>query len=247
MDREHLAVALAGTNSIRTWRDRHPGAVLDLSRADFGRADLRSADLSECNLFRADLFDTQCQGACFRGADLRMAYISETDLTGANLCGANLYGANLSMDARVGGTRLIDTDLTGAQLMDAIIKGSTLLRCILDEADLRWTVFVGSDLHDVSCRAARIGGTTFANVDLSNVSGLSTVRHDEPSSLSIDTILKSNGQIPEAFLRGCGYDPALQTLLRGTPRSDSAPGKGATFRLQSCFISYSSKDQPFAD
>jgi len=248
MDQKHVAIASAGASAVRDWRDRHPGLVLDLSYASLANADLRSVDLQECNLFRADLFGARCEGASFRGADLRMAYISETDLTGADLRNANLWGADLSMDAMVGGTCLRDADLTGAQLGDALFRGSTLVGTVLDAADLRGCLFADSDLTGLSCEGASVGRTTFANVDLSTVLGLATVRHAEPSSLSLDTVFRSKGRIPDAFLRGCGYDPRVQALLLGDAGPHgSATGEGPTLRLQSCFISYSTKDKRFGD
>jgi hypothetical protein len=44
----------------------------------------------------------------------------------------------------------------------------------------------------------------FADNDLSTVKGLDEVHHLEPSTVGIDTLYKSRGRIPEAFLRGCG-------------------------------------------
>ena len=46
--------------------------------------------------------------------------------------------------------------------------------------------------------------TIFADVNLSDVKGLETVVHHGPSSVGIETIYRSQGKIPEAFLRGAG-------------------------------------------
>jgi hypothetical protein len=58
------------------------------------------------------------------------------------------------------------------------------------------------DLNGADLSGASIGYTTFGNNDLSDVKGLETVRHDGPSTIGIDTIYRSHGKIPLAFLRG---------------------------------------------
>jgi TIR domain len=64
------------------------------------------------------------------------------------------------------------------------------------------------------------------------------VRHDGPSSIGIDTIYESQGNIPEEFLKGAGVDDTFITYIR------SLVGKAIEY--YSCFISYSSKDDAFA-
>jgi hypothetical protein len=85
---------------------------------------------------------------------------------------------------------------------------------------------------------AKIGGTMFGDNDLSEVKGLGTVEHWAPSTISIDTIYKSKGNIPEVFLRGCGVPEDFIVYMK------SLVGKPIEF--YSCFISYSSKDDDFA-
>ena len=80
---------------------------------------------------------------------------------------------------------------------------------------------------------------TLADVDLSSVKGLETIKHIGPSSIGIDTIYRSQGNIPEIFLRGAGVPENFITYMH------SLTGKG--FDYYSCFISHSSKDQVFAE
>lgn len=87
---------------------------------------------------------------------------------------------------------------------------------------------------------AVIGATIFASNDLAQTKGLDTITHDYPSTISIDTIYRSEGNIPLVFLRGVGV-PEL--LIEYIP-SLIAPG---AIQFYSCFISYSTKDQEFAD
>ena len=45
-----------------------------------------------------------------------------------------------------------------------------------------------------------IGWTTFGNVDLSSVHGLETAQHEGPSTIGIDTLYRSHGNIPDVSL-----------------------------------------------
>ena len=71
--------------------------------------------------------------------------------------------------------------------------------------------------------------------------GLETVDHWAPSTIGIDTIIASQGKIPESFLRGAGIPPSI---IEAIP---SLIGSLKPIDFYSCFISYSSKDQDFAE
>jgi TIR domain len=83
-----------------------------------------------------------------------------------------------------------------------------------------------------------VGYTSFGNIDLSVVKYLETVRHIGPSTIGIDTIYLSQGNIPEAFLKGAGVDDTFITYIHSLV--------GKPFVHNSCFISFSSKDDEFA-
>jgi uncharacterized protein YjbI with pentapeptide repeats len=179
-------------------------------------------DLSDAILSDAILSDAILSGANLSSADLSSADLSDADLGGANLSGANLSGANLS-SANLSFADLSDANLGGANLTDADLSGANL-----SSADLS-----GADLSD-----ARVGWTVFGNVDLSVVKGLETAVHEGPSTIGIDTIYASHGDIPEAFLKGAGVDDTFITYVRSLV--------GKPIEYYSCFISYSSKDEAFA-
>src|SRR6266581_378849 len=88
-------------------------------------------------------------------------------------------------------------------------------------------------------RDAIVGYTSFGDVDMSVVKNLETVKHQGPSTIGIDTIYRSQGNIPEVFLKGAGVDDTFITYIR------SLIGKAIEY--YSCFISYSSKDEAFAN
>jgi hypothetical protein len=73
------------------------------------------------------------------------------------------------------------------------------------------------------------------------VRGLEGVRHFRSSGISISTIYLSGGGIPEVFLRGCGVP---ESFIIQIPALVEAARLN---RFNSCFISYSSTDQEFAE
>jgi hypothetical protein len=106
-------------------------------------------------------------------------------------------------------------------------------------ANLRRANFRDAELQRANLEGATIEGTVFGNIDLSETEGLDSVRHDGPSTIGIDTIYRSQGKIPLAFLRGAGVAENFIEYM------SSLTGKALEF--YSCFISYSTKDQGFAD
>jgi hypothetical protein len=136
---------------------------------------------------------------------------------------ADLGRADLTM-AHFGGVSLREADLRGANLHWAI----------LERADIS-----GANLEEADFTEAFIGYTTFGDNDLSDVKSLDTVRHIGPSTIGIDTIYGSQGKIPLVFLRGAGVPENFIEYM------GSLTGKALEF--YSCFISYSTKDQEFAD
>ncbi len=62
--------------------------------------------------------------------------------------------------------------------------------------------------------------------------------HEGPSTIGIDTLYKSHGEIPESFMHDCGVPDDFITFARSLV--------GAAIEFYSCFISYSNKDDDFA-
>jgi hypothetical protein len=114
--------------------------------------------------------------------------------------------------------------------------------------DLRGAFLLGANLHGADLRGANLrranlGGaffheTTFVDVDLSSCKGLEDCVHLGPSIIDHRTLQRS-GPLPLAFLRGVGLPDNLIDYL---PSLLSQP-----IQFYSCFISYSSKDQAFAE
>ena len=160
--------------------------------------------------------------AALRSANLREANFSFVNLRAANLSGTDLWSADLSF------ANLRTADLWGADLSFANLEGADLSSTSLSDAHLSYT----------NLSSAKLWSTVFGNIDLGTAKGLETVKHDGPSTIGIDTIYRSHGNIPEVFLKGAGVDDIFITYIRSLV--------GKPIEYYSCFISYSSKDDGFA-
>ena len=145
-------------------------------------------------------------------ADLREADLSEAFLRRADLSEANLRKADLSW---------------------ATLRLADLSKADLFEANLSSVVLDGVDFE-----RATVGSTLFGSVNLSSCSRLESVEHVAPSTLGVDSIIRSKGRIPVSFLRGVGLPDEWIDYI------PSLVWNGMQFF--SCFISYSSLDKPFA-
>jgi uncharacterized protein YjbI with pentapeptide repeats len=216
---EHLAKIEEGVEVWNEWRAANPRTSLDLSGMKLGEAKFNKAGFSDVDLSNAMLLLADLRGANLSGARLVGADLRRANLTDAHLKGADLRRANLH-NANLSAADLDEADLTGSNLILADIRSASLSKANLDQAT--------------------VGGTVFGYNDLSDTRGLDTVRHAGPSAIDIDTIYCSQGKIPAAFLRGAGVP---ENLIEYIP---SLAARGA-IQFYSCFISYSTKDQGFAD
>ena len=171
-------------------------------------------------------------GADLRGADLIKADLRKADLSGANLSEADLSEANLIK------ANLIKADLSWADLGLADLSGADLSGADLSGAHLSWAHLSKADLSMADLSGSLMDYTMLGAIDLSVVKGLEKVRHHGPSSIGIDTIYLSKGNIPEAFLRRAGVPDHFITYMKSLVVSP--------IEYYSCFISYSSKDEDFA-
>jgi hypothetical protein len=83
--------------------------------------------------------------------------------------------------------------------------------------------------------------TVFRRVDLSEVRGLEEVIHHGPSTIGVDTLLRSRGRVPSVFLEGVGLPPdSIGQLI------DWARRYGRKRNFDSVFLSYGKPDEDFA-
>ena len=224
---EHLEILKQGAEQWNKWRrgprDEEPARRrATLRKAKFSEREIVWAtdwvDLSGANLGKADLIGADLIGANLSGADLSEARLNRANLSEANLSGADLNRANLSE------ADLSEATLRGARLGGADLRGVNLSRANLSGADFSKAIALA---------------TIFADIDLSAAMGLETVQHVGPSTVGVDTIYKSRGKIPEVFLRGCGVPDEFIAYIGSMV--------GRPIEFYSCFISYSTHDQEFAE
>ncbi len=212
-------------------------------RANLSKALLDSANFSRADLSHADISEAFLDSANFSRADLSHAGLSEAFLNFADLSCTNLSYANLS-HAHLEHANLSDADLREAHLSGAFLKHANLSYAYLNRAflintDLYRANLFGAYLDEADLSKARVGETIFGNVDLRSAKGLETVQHRGPSTIGTDTLLRSEGNIPEIFLRGAGLSDSFIEYARSLTQRP--------IQFYTCFISYSSKDQDFAE
>jgi hypothetical protein len=217
-NRKHVEILKKGVEFWNRWREDNPEVI---------KPDLSGAILSRINLFRANLV-----GADLIVTDLSYTNLSGGDLNQANLKGARLRGADVSQ-ADLSNANFERVDFSGANLRESDLSGANLSCASLNRANLS-----SANLSDADFRETRVVGTVFAEIDLSSVKNLSSVKHMGPSTIGIDTIFLSRGKIPEVFLRGTGIQEIFISYL---PTFLQQP-----IQYYSCFISYSHKDESFA-
>jgi uncharacterized protein YjbI with pentapeptide repeats len=232
-----------------------------LNNANFYRTTLRGARLPQAAIqfatfIQADLQDTMAHDCTFEqcmlnGADARRADFSGSTFLNTGMAAINLDEARLlqsyftcvtaaaaSFDnANLFGAKIARSDFHGARFGRAFL-GRTEFRDVgLREARLDGTVFDACELTNVDMAGCILSGATFAATSLQGVIGLQDVWHRGPSSISIDTLYLSK-DLPTEFLRGAGVpDDFIDYLV---------PLTSVAVDFSSCFISYSSKDEPFA-
>jgi hypothetical protein len=220
---EHLAILKQGVEAWNEWRKSRLHEFPDLSGAELIRTSLSGANLVGVNLGNADLSNSFLLNAYLGNANLSCAILRKANLSHADLSFANLGGAKL------GAASLHYANLSNANL---------------SMADLKQAMLFGANFHDAhfveaNLSGARLAYTNFANIDLSTTKGLNSVVHRGPSSIGIDTLYKSQGKIPDEFLRGAGVPEDLIAYAHSLVNTP--------FDFYSCFISYSEQDREFAE
>jgi TIR domain/Pentapeptide repeats (8 copies) len=229
---EHVAQLKKGVDAWNQWRWENSETKPNLYKVRLIRVDLSGANLSGADLNEAILGGANLSFANLSNADLSNANLSFADLRNANLNDASLTRTNLRM------ANLSDANLTMANFTMANLDYAGLTNANLTRTNLISTNFLNADLSGANLHEARLQNTVLANLDLSGTIGLKSCRHLGPSTIDHLTLARS-GRLPVAFLRGCGLPDALIMYL------PSIFTQGMEF--YSCFISYSTKDQDFAD
>jgi hypothetical protein len=231
-----------GRAALGKWRRDNPERLLDLSDADLQDVNLRGA-----NLKRADLIGANLQGADLVGTQLADADLTRADLRFAKLVKADFYQARLFKstlsESDCSGAYFRKTDLTQADFSDADLTKADLVECNLVNGCLARATLIGADLsgatlHGVDISGATLGWTLLGLLDLSQLVGLDQVNHLGPSTVGLDTALRSHAKLSRDFLQGCGITEGViqnwETLF------------GHPMENLSCFVRYAPDDASFA-
>jgi hypothetical protein len=173
------------------------------------------------------------KGAYSFNTELEGVNLSNADLRGAMMVGLNLINADLKRSTLLD-ANLCETDLRGADLSLANISYAALAHTRLRNALLFRTRFTGSNLSFIDLLE-----TIFADTDLSQTRGLEKCKHFGPSFIDFQTIQKS-WPLPNVFLQGLGLPDSYIEYL------PSLIGSLEPIQFYSCFVSYSHKDEEFA-
>ena len=196
----------------------------DLSGVDLRGINLEGAHLASVDLSRAKLESANLKDACLIWARLDLTDLTAASLVNADLRSALLFSSKLSRTcmrlAKLDGAMLINADLVGADLTAASLVGTT---------------FMSSWLHDCNLEDATLSSTVFVNMDLRRALSLESCRHLSGSSIDFQTL--GHGGLPVDFLQGCGLKRSVIDSLPALLDDSYDP----------CFISYSSKDEQFAN
>lgn len=220
-NREHLKVLKQGVKAWNEWRKKMPNLRPNLRNAELSDRDFSHGLFNDADLMNADFSGTNLKEANFRSSALMFAkFLYGTTSTGTETI---LKGGDLK-DSRLMGAYFFRTNLSGADLSGAWLWGTIFEEVTLTNADLSKCL---------------MGRTKFLHTDLSQVKGLDTIEHATPSSLDPGTFYMSKGNIPQGFLRGCGIPDNFITYMHSLTSE--------AFEFYSCFISYSNKNQAFAE
>lgn len=133
----------------------------------------------------------------------------------------------------------IRPNLEGAKLSGMDLSDFDLSKSNLTYAELFGTNLTSTNLSAANLSNAKVLRTNFAEADLSKAKGLDSLNAYGPFTIDHFTLIKSKN-LPEKFLRDCGWPDQLIDNLPSLLNSIEP------IQFHSCFISYTSKDEGFA-
>jgi len=220
---------------LNTNGNRGKRAILKQCNFDnlkFHNVDLSYADISDSTFCLANISQSD-----FSGAILEDSFFSNVNIIGSYFCGSNLIKTKFQ------GAHISSTNFDKCNLLKARLEEANFINCSLDNANLSETFLIATrfqkvSLIDTNFNYSGLGGTIFANVDLSSVIGLTETFHYSHSSVDFDTIKNFKGVFTIKFMQGVGLPDSFIEY--------AASFNNKSIPYYSCFISYSSKDEVFA-
>lgn len=260
--KEHFELLKKGVEIWNKWRKKYPKENPDLFNVNLSFSNLNEINFRQANLWEANLKKAKLKNADLRLADLCFADISGADLTLTNLKEANLTEADFSWaklhkaelkKTNLWGANLERADLSYADLSEANLAEANLSHVNLSYADLSGTNLTDANLSHANLLHARfekavlnktvlnnavIGWCVFGDVDISTLKGLDTARHVGPSTVGIDSLYRSKGNIPMGFLQKAGVP---ENLIASIAALTTPP-----MRFFSYYLGYGEQDAEFA-
>jgi uncharacterized protein YjbI with pentapeptide repeats len=233
---EHMGIIQQGVKAWNEWREKHPEATPDLSFANLNGAHLSFVNFDNANLSFADLSFAGLSDAHLRNTDFTNAILNQANLNDANLNHAHLNGANLGR-ATLNQANLSFANLSFIKFDNADLSSANLSNVDLSNANFYNTNLIDATLSGANFANARVARTIFGDVDVREAKGLESIRHEGPSTIGIDTLMRSKGDIPASFLKGAGVPDELIEYAKSLV--------GRAIDYYTCFISYSSQDHAF--
>jgi uncharacterized protein YjbI with pentapeptide repeats len=225
----HKAILDEGVLAWNRWRKANPTV-----RPSLNRVDLTGRTLTQVNL----------RNALLRGAKLKGARLAKADLTGADLEGARAQGM-FAPGINLTDANLRQVEFQNATLQWAILTGARFRRARLTGADLSHAMLNGTRISKTEITGANFSKailyeTQFIDLNLSKALNVETMDHRGPSVIDHRTLYRSH-DLSISFLRGAGVPEPFIIQMKSLITAMSP------IEFYSCFISYSSKDQDFAE
>ena len=204
-DADLTRASLAGVDLANADLTRATLAGTTLSSAELFGATLTGAMLRDATLSRADLFGATLSRAVLIGADLGEANLNRAMIIGANLTGAAFGAANLN-GATLTGSDLSTADFRNATLHGATLTGATMYGTNLTKADLSLADLSRANLtravfDETVLASATCAQTIWGDCDLSQGIDLDTVVHEGPSTIGVDTLIRTLRSTGGAYSR----------------------------------------------
>lgn len=228
-----------GIAAWNKWREEERVAAA-LDHVSVGDLNLAGRDFRKRDLHEIDFEDADLQDANLEGANLTEANLAFAHLRGAKLARAKLRSASL-FTVEAPKANFSKADLTRADLADSDFRSANFSGANLSFTEIRNVDLTFANLSQTNLNNCWMADVRLLGLNLSTAKGLETVRHRGPSFIDFDTFYLSKGLIPDSFLRGAGVPEPIIVQQK------SLIAALAPIQFYSCFISYSSKDQEFAE
>jgi uncharacterized protein YjbI with pentapeptide repeats len=180
------------------------------------------------DLSNYDFEEIHFDGIDFKNVDLEHSMFFNSSLTRTLFSESNLHFTTFS-DVNLSGSNFGFTTLRQVFFSDVYINYSIL----------HYAIFYHVKFKNVDFAFAYMGDTALIGCDLSETVNLDEINHSGPSEISLDSLYKSSGKIPEVFLRKSGVP---ETFLTYATSLLTDP-----IEFYSCFISFTEKDNSFSE